>query len=89
MSATHAAHSDQANQGAVWRSQPTDASTLLSCPSVTTPLYSTTVCQALRGEGYEAITPVLPFSSVVGRDATTQTHAQAAWSPLPHPPSRY
>src|SRR5215216_5761472 len=58
--------------------------------SVTTPLYRRTVSQALRqtlrGKGYEVITPVLPFSSVVGRDATIRRRERAASSPSPPSP---
>src|SRR5215207_7910066 len=89
VSAKESAHTAQASQGVVRVLIPPSLPCPCSLvPSVTTPLYSTTVSQALRGEGYEAITPVLPFSSVVGRDAATKRHGQAAWSPVLPPPVR-
>src|SRR5215208_7352239 len=47
-SATHATHSDQASLVAAWVPNPPPPRPCFLVPSVTTPLYSTTVCQALR-----------------------------------------
>src|SRR5919107_5651831 len=47
-SATPSAHSDQANHAAVRRLIPPTPRRCSLAPSVTTPLYNTTVCQALR-----------------------------------------
>src|SRR5215208_5892494 len=46
--AMHSDHSDHANQAAVRRLIPPPPRRCSLAPSVTTPLYNTTVCQALR-----------------------------------------
>src|SRR5918997_4221521 len=45
---THSRHSDQASHAAVRRLIPPTSRSCSLAPSVTTPLYNTTVCQALR-----------------------------------------
>src|SRR5215203_381527 len=47
-SATHSTHSDQASTVAPWVLLPTTPRSCSLAPSVTTPLYSTTVSKALR-----------------------------------------
>src|SRR5829696_8453189 len=49
MSTTHTAHDDHASHAAVWRLIPPTPGSCSLAPSVTTPLYSTTGSQALRG----------------------------------------
>src|SRR5215210_7867108 len=49
MSTTHTAHDAHASHAAVWRLIPPTPRFCSLAPSVTTPLYSTTVSQALRG----------------------------------------